>query len=309
MKTKLKNKNLNYFQFLNEEINFIKLTDKQFPLILKNLKFKQSSIFRFGERASSGPKDEWKNQFYAKQSFKYIYSKKNYLTVPQLKTESEKKNSRSNLLNVKRAQRNKKIKESYIKTLKNITKKTKNKERNNFLMYKTINRQNLLTVLETRIDIIICRLNWANSLYEAHSLIKTGQIYLYNTYTKSFFKVFSNNINMHVSIGDILILNKNIKPVLNDKDINTIDLKQELNSLTHIWKTSYLLNLNNKLFECAILIRLPNENEIIHNLKLNSYILIDYLKKTISNKSELINFCKKTLIFTQLIDKFNLYYK
>ena len=221
---------------------------------------------------------EYKAQFQAKQSFKKYYSKKNFVSVDKLDSLFTNENNISY-----KYSRNTKLTEGYLgkigKSL-NIIHNYNYKNRselqelfNNKIFFK--GKLTGLCYIETRSDILICRLGWADNLKQAHSLIKSGQI-LYST------QLLPLNPTKQLSVGNVLVFN-NPGP--------NVDYLKNLNTLNYVklWVD------NNNIY--ITLLRMPLESEILTYL--NSYSLSSYsnLDSWINNFNNLVSGTKKLNLY------------
>lgn len=201
LKLKFKRRNWHYYIFKNE--------------LSKNLKCFVPI---------KGNKNEWKNQFFTKQSIKYLYGKENIFSLNQTQTNET---FLINYFKSKRYSSDKKRKNNLSLSDNYFKRILKFKDLINRRIDNRNNSQSLLTTLETRLDIIICRLNWATSLKEAHTLINKGYIYIYNNNYKTNFLGMNKNINlrqltnmdkyMHIKPGTMVLLSEES---LKDKNVN-----------------------------------------------------------------------------------------
>jgi len=112
---------------------------------------------------------EFKDQFNSKQSFKKLYSNNHFFTYKKPSNNqrrasiSEKKGVTSS--NTDRFHKNKILKEGSFRR---------------FIQLKS--NLHILPIIETRLDIVVCRLGWAKSLNEAHSLIRANKIRVVSKY-------------------------------------------------------------------------------------------------------------------------------
>ena len=188
----------------------------------------QNKNRRFNRQNMQSLKEEWKNQFIVKQSFKWLYGKNNFLSL----NESKKINNNNQL----KFSKNVKLQEKQFKKISNFDS------------------------IETRRDVLICRLNWANTLHEARNLLKNNQINIYYNNKK---------INNH---NTIIYLKKGLM-------LEYINSTNNHNNSS--WNLSYVLQFNENNSSYAVIIKNPTFKE--HQEILN-YWLKTAINETSNNK-------------------------
>lgn len=295
----------NYFEIINENKNTINNRKRDNNNIISLINILNKQIYNEKKEDSQksvgndkntikkkniskiyrGISNEWKNQFIVKQSFKRIYSKNNYIVLNNIQNiNKDIKKDKINNWNKK----NNILKNRIYKKLINIC---KNKNINN-------NNLNPLTLIETRIDILLCQLKWAKSLNDAHSLIQSGKIFIFEN--NKYNLILPSQIYKLISVGTTILFN-----------INNNDRRSGINKLnSNYWPSSYLYQfLFNDSYLGAILVRLPNKDELLflkeHQLStfLNTHRNSSYISIQ-DRRQNLLNFISNNYYFTQLFDKF-----
>jgi len=270
LKLKFKRRNWHYYIFKNE--------------LSKNLK---SFV------PIKGNKNEWKNQFFTKQSIKYLYGKENIFSLNQTQTNETfliKYFKSKRFSSDKKRKNNLSLSDNYFKRILNF-KNLINRRINN-----RNNSQSLLTTLETRLDIIICRLNWATSLKEAHTLINKGYIYIYNNNYKTNFLGLNKNINlrqltnmdkyMHIKPGTMILLSEEY---LKDKNVNIN--KQKLLTLWSKYKDHKFFNKKIS----SLLLKKNSSNNSSFNLPFSDIFNYISIKSSDSRNKNLITLLNSVL--------------
>lgn len=291
-----KNLNNNYYEFNkihsksnNNISSIIHIINKQLFSIKTQRKNRINRIIR-------GIKYEWKNQFIAKQSFKRLYTKVYFIKKDNNKTLKHEKYQSI-------------IKHKKFKKLIKITQTSNSLINFDNSFFNSYNSPNLLTTIETRIDLILCQLNWANSLNEAHNLIKKGLISI-SLNNGSYTKLLPSQIYMIIPIGTLIKYNWKKNPHINHTSWSSSYLLQfpinnenrKNNSLNKNLNYNLNNNLNNMIGTGALLIRKPNEQEILMNLEKKAINLFNNNKNNPLN-NKVFNILKNTYYLSQLIDK------
>lgn len=200
---------------------------------------------------------EYKKQFNSKQSFKKLYSNNNFSFF---QSNTKPLNSRFNKNNI--------LQEGYFRKLTELNR-----------------HLHIIPLIETRLDILACRLGWAKNLNEAQHLIRTNKIKINsvnNAYLNN--KKFSFNKKFHqffIPIGSVIEKEIDSKIIrqnnLNFLLINTV----QHNYFDNIKGLNNIAPSDSKWTEKVTLIRYPLEKEIfklwIEENNLNKKLLVNIM--------------------------------
>lgn len=227
------------------------LNQEKINKYLKTTKSRHTQLIR-----PESIKETWKKQFNAKQSFKTLYSDIWFFTDNRSLEQIIKKNTRCEF------KKKFKLRDGYYKNIiKNKSVAIKDTQ-NIFEIQNTVNVTSL-NKIETRLDILLCRLGWALSLTDAHFLIRNNLVEIFDTDTNSFVNIPYRNVRLFVPKGTAIRINR-----------SSHDLESRLkNRLSTI---PYMHTFSASEYNYSVLLRYPTEQEILlfwlnSGLEVNKY--------------------------------------